>query len=167
MMGTNNAKENAMTNEALWSLLADLWLTRKGVDELQDRRMALENLDRIIATVEAALPGAPAPAEKEAPRADVRDGPYTCTSCCANTWNDDDYCDDCKRIVREELEGSQPAEAPTASAVADEARIRAEVWSEAIAICEELPDCSAGYIAQKMRDAEIARLTAPGAGGKR
>jgi len=21
-------------------------------------------------------------------------GPYTCTSCCAGTWNDDDLCDD-------------------------------------------------------------------------
>lgn len=27
-------------------------------------------------------------------------GPYTCMHCCASTWNDDDWCDECLEETR-------------------------------------------------------------------
>ena len=27
---------------------------------------------------------------------DDEGGPFTCCQCCAPTWNDDDWCDDCR-----------------------------------------------------------------------
>lgn len=32
------------------------------------------------------------------------EGPYTCIKCTAGTWNDDDWCDDCREEARVENE---------------------------------------------------------------
>lgn len=63
-----------------------LGLSKDRSDKMQKAILALTPTDK---------PSAPSVAESE------NDGPYTCRSCCAATWNDSDVCDDCALAARE------------------------------------------------------------------
>lgn len=63
-----------------------LGLSKERSDKMQKAILALTPTDK---------PAAPSVAEAE------NDGPYTCRSCCAATWNDSDVCDDCALAARE------------------------------------------------------------------
>ena len=49
------------------------------------------------------------------------EGPYCCKSCCANTWNDNDLCDECADLAQAEADAwrTPPADAPSGVTATD------------------------------------------------
>ncbi len=105
-----------------------------GLMEEHDRqRLRWEAQEWLHAWRKEADPLAPALTATPAPTSGSEDGggPYTCTRCLSDTWNDDDICDDCKS---EADSLAKPASEPAGGDVVDAVR---DAVRSAIVACHD------------------------------